>query len=98
MNESVAIDTPIIAVSLNYRLHCWGYMWSEEIKNEGVGNLGFRDQRLALHWIQESMRLPLPYLQTLPAHDQQILLRLVEIPAESPSGGKALVETALAPN
>lgn len=44
----------MIAVSLNYRLHCWGFMWSQEIKDAGVGNLGFRDQRLALHWIQES--------------------------------------------
>jgi triacylglycerol lipase len=49
------MGTPMIAVSLNYRLHCWGFMWSQEIKHAGVGNLGFRDQRLALYWIQESM-------------------------------------------
>jgi carboxylesterase type B len=55
VEESVQMGTPVIAVSLNYRLHCWGFMWSEEISNEGSGNLGFRDQRLALHWIQESM-------------------------------------------
>lgn len=54
VDQSVQIGTPMIAVSLNYRLHCWGFMWSQEIKDAGVGNLGFRDQRLALHWIQES--------------------------------------------
>ncbi|KAL5355750.1 Alpha/Beta hydrolase protein [Aspergillus floccosus] len=55
VSESVDSGTPIVAVSLNYRLHCWGYMWSKEIKKEGVANLGFRDQRLALHWIQENI-------------------------------------------
>ena len=45
----------MIAVSLNYRLQCWGFMWSKEILEEGVANLGFRDQRLALHWIQENI-------------------------------------------
>lgn len=48
------MGTPIVAVSLNYRLHCWGFMWSNEMKEAGVGNLGLRDQRLALHWIKES--------------------------------------------
>ncbi|PCG88068.1 Carboxylesterase, type B [Penicillium occitanis (nom. inval.)] len=49
------METPMIAVSLNYRLHAWGFMWSQEIKDAGVGNLGFRDQRLALHLIQENI-------------------------------------------
>ncbi|KAK6069247.1 flavin-binding monooxygenase [Seiridium cupressi] len=55
VDQSVQMGTPMIAVSLNYRLHCWGYMWSREILEEGVANLGFRDQRLALHWIQENI-------------------------------------------
>ncbi|GLA93240.1 hypothetical protein AtubIFM57143_010589 [Aspergillus tubingensis] len=49
------MGTPIVAVSLNYRLHCWGFMWSNEMKEAGVGNLGLRDQRLALHWIKENI-------------------------------------------
>ncbi|KIW17997.1 hypothetical protein PV08_02284 [Exophiala spinifera] len=53
VQTSQEMGTPVIAVSINYRLHCWGYMWSKEIKDEGVANLGFKDQRLALHWIQE---------------------------------------------
>ncbi|PCH06537.1 Carboxylesterase, type B [Penicillium occitanis (nom. inval.)] len=55
VDQSVQMGTPMIAVSLNYRLHCWGFMWSQEVKDAGVGNLGFRDQRLALHWIQENI-------------------------------------------
>lgn len=51
------MEKPVIAVSLNYRLQCWGFMWSKEMKEAGVGNLGLRDQRLALHWIQESRYL-----------------------------------------
>ncbi|KAL2813467.1 carboxylesterase [Aspergillus cavernicola] len=55
VDQSVKMGRPMIGVSLNYRLHCWGFMWSKEIKDSGVGNLGFRDQRLALHWIQENV-------------------------------------------
>ncbi|KPI42954.1 Lipase 1 [Cyphellophora attinorum] len=55
VQQSQEMGTPVIAVSVNYRLHCWGYMWSNEIKDEGVANLGFKDQRLALHWIQENI-------------------------------------------
>jgi triacylglycerol lipase len=54
VDQSVKIGKPMIATSINYRLHCWGFMWSKEIQQAGAGNLGFRDQRLALHWIQES--------------------------------------------
>lgn len=46
---------PMIGVSLNYRLHCWGFLWGREMKEAGAGNLGLRDQRLALHWLQENL-------------------------------------------
>ncbi|KAJ5222198.1 uncharacterized protein N7469_008438 [Penicillium citrinum] len=55
VDQSVQMGKPTVAVSLNYRLHCWGFMWSKEIKEAGAANLGFRDQRLALHWIQENI-------------------------------------------
>ena len=54
VDQSVKMGTPMIGVSLNYRLHCWGFLWSQEVRDQGVANLGFRDQRMALHWIQES--------------------------------------------
>jgi carboxylesterase type B len=43
--------TPFIAISLNYRLNGWGFLYSNEVRGEGGTNLGLRDQRLALHWV-----------------------------------------------
>lgn len=31
----------------------WGFIASQEVKDAGVTNLGSRDQRLALKWIQK---------------------------------------------
>ncbi|KAF4999654.1 hypothetical protein FGRMN_2303 [Fusarium graminum] len=55
IDESVKLGSPIIGVSINYRLGAWGYLWSSAIKAQGEGNNGFRDQRLALQWIQENI-------------------------------------------
>ncbi|KAF9019189.1 alpha/beta-hydrolase [Hymenopellis radicata] len=55
VQESVQIDEPIIAVSLNYRLAAFGFLASEEIVQSGNANLGLKDQRLALRWIQENI-------------------------------------------
>ncbi|KAG2125787.1 alpha beta-hydrolase [Suillus clintonianus] len=53
VSRSVLLDEPVIYVSLNYRLSAWGFLASEEVKRAGTGNLGLRDQRLALHWVQK---------------------------------------------
>ncbi|KAF5022706.1 hypothetical protein F66182_5254 [Fusarium sp. NRRL 66182] len=55
IEESVRLGSPIIGVSINYRLSAWGYLWSSTVEAQGVGNNGFRDQRLALQWIQENI-------------------------------------------
>ncbi|RSL74386.1 hypothetical protein CEP53_000280 [Fusarium sp. AF-6] len=55
VDESVKMGSPIVGVSINYRLAAWGYLWSKAIKEAGEGNNGFRDQRLALQWIQENI-------------------------------------------
>ncbi|KAI4592836.1 hypothetical protein KJ359_010389 [Pestalotiopsis sp. 9143b] len=41
---------------MNYRLALWGYIRSTEVVGSGNTNLGLRDQRLALLWIQENIR------------------------------------------
>ncbi|KAL4882925.1 Alpha/Beta hydrolase protein [Aspergillus karnatakaensis] len=56
VEQSVKIGKPIIGVSINYRLSLWGFLHSNEVVGEGVTNLGLRDQRLALHWVQENIR------------------------------------------
>lgn len=55
VENSVAIGKPIIGVSVAYRLNAWGFLNSLEVSGSGQTNLGLRDQRLALHWIQENI-------------------------------------------
>ncbi|KAL9109755.1 MAG: hypothetical protein Q9227_005624 [Pyrenula ochraceoflavens] len=55
VQNSVSIGKPIIGVSIQYRLGPWGFLYSQEIQSEGQTNLGLRDQRLALQWIQENI-------------------------------------------
>lgn len=55
VENSVNNGKPIIGVSINYRLAGWGFLASQEVTNSGNTNLGLRDQRLALHWLQENI-------------------------------------------
>lgn len=55
VNSSVAINKPIIAVSLNYRLGGWGFLASKEVVAADEANIGLFDQRLALRWVQENI-------------------------------------------
>ncbi|QIW99505.1 hypothetical protein AMS68_005023 [Peltaster fructicola] len=55
VENSVKIGKPIIAVSINYRLSGWGFLSSAEVSGSGNTNLGLRDQRLALHWLQDNI-------------------------------------------
>ena len=55
VKQSVKIGKPIIGVSINYRLNLWGFLHSNEVVGEGITNLGLRDQRLALYWVQENI-------------------------------------------
>jgi carboxylesterase type B len=55
VQQSVNTQTPFIAVGINYRLQAWGWLFGTEILKQGQANIGLRDQRLALHWIQENI-------------------------------------------
>lgn len=55
VDRSVEMGTPIIAVSFNYRLNVYGFLGGGEARDAGVANNGFRDQRLALRWVQENI-------------------------------------------
>lgn len=57
VKNSVDMGKPIVAASINYRLNGFGFFDSPELREAGLSNLGLRDQRLALHWIQVSPRL-----------------------------------------
>jgi len=55
VDNSVQIGKPIIGVSIGYRLSAWGFLTSQEVQGAGQTNLGLRDQRLALQWVQENI-------------------------------------------
>ncbi|TDZ22036.1 Lipase 1 [Colletotrichum orbiculare MAFF 240422] len=55
VQNSVEQGTPIIGVSLNYRLSVFGFPGGKEAVAAHATNLGFRDQRLALHWVHENI-------------------------------------------
>ncbi|KAF2477571.1 cholinesterase [Lindgomyces ingoldianus] len=55
VKKSVEIGKPIIGVSVNYRLSMWGFITGDEVVKTGNTNLGFRDQRLGMHWIRENI-------------------------------------------
>ncbi|KAF2728817.1 alpha/beta-hydrolase [Polyplosphaeria fusca] len=53
VSTSITLGEPVIVVAANYRLNTFGYLGGKELKAEGNTNLGLRDQRLALEWVQE---------------------------------------------
>ncbi|KAH7357889.1 Alpha/Beta hydrolase protein [Plectosphaerella cucumerina] len=55
VERSVKMGQPIIGVSINYRLNAFGFLSSDEVRASSHSNFGIRDQRLALHWIQENI-------------------------------------------
>ncbi|KAF2755374.1 alpha/beta-hydrolase [Pseudovirgaria hyperparasitica] len=55
VENSVKIGQPIMAVSTNYRLSGWGFLNSNELMGRGLLNIGLKDQRLAMHWVQENI-------------------------------------------
>ncbi|KAK7408725.1 hypothetical protein QQX98_009082 [Neonectria punicea] len=55
VEQSVAEKKPMVAVSINYRLSYWGFLFSKEMEKAGAGNIAFRDQRMALQWLQDNI-------------------------------------------
>ncbi|KXJ87882.1 carboxylesterase family protein-like protein [Microdochium bolleyi] len=55
IQQSVEIGKPVMTVAINYRLAGWGFLGGEDMMGQGLLNIGLRDQRLALHWVQENI-------------------------------------------
>ncbi|KAI0690023.1 carotenoid ester lipase precursor [Cerioporus squamosus] len=53
VQRSIDIGEPVIFVAVNYRLHVFGFLGGQEVKEAGLGNLGLQDQRTALRWVQK---------------------------------------------
>ncbi len=50
--RSVQMSQPVIFVSANYRLNAFGSLAAQEITDAGIANLLLKDQRTAMHWVQ----------------------------------------------
>ena len=79
--------TPILLVSINYRLGPLGFPLGPEAVSRGVLNLGLRDQRIALQWVQKNIAsfggdprkvcptFPCPFsVAGITAHDRSLCL------------------------
>ncbi|KAI0052056.1 sterol esterase [Auriscalpium vulgare] len=53
IQRSIALGEPIIYVAANYRINAFGFLASKEAKAAGYTNIGLRDQRFAMSWIQD---------------------------------------------
>ncbi|KAJ4294580.1 hypothetical protein N0V90_008271 [Kalmusia sp. IMI 367209] len=53
VQQSVLNEKPVIGISINYRMAAFGFIYSEEIQKTRNQNLGLRDQRLALKWVNK---------------------------------------------
>ncbi|KAJ5279435.1 hypothetical protein N7478_004807 [Penicillium angulare] len=56
VNNSVRANKPIVAIAINYRVNGFGFMGGPILRDQGLANLGLRDQRLAFQWIQENIK------------------------------------------
>ncbi|KAG9830566.1 alpha/beta-hydrolase, partial [Aureobasidium melanogenum] len=54
VENSVKIGKPIMAASVAYRLGPFGFLNGDEIAGAGQTNIGLKDQRKALQWLQEN--------------------------------------------
>ncbi|KAJ3558684.1 hypothetical protein NM688_g778 [Phlebia brevispora] len=53
VQDSVKLGTPILYVSMNYRVSALGFLAGKEVKQAGVSNIGLQDQRQAMRWVQK---------------------------------------------
>lgn len=53
--QSVSQGTPIILVTINYRLGGFGFLPGAQILADGAANLGLLDQRMALEWVADNI-------------------------------------------
>ncbi|CCM06340.1 uncharacterized protein FIBRA_08594 [Fibroporia radiculosa] len=53
VERSIALGEPVIFVSHNYRMNAFGFLASQEVEEAGLTNVGLRDQRLAMEWVNQ---------------------------------------------
>jgi hypothetical protein len=56
VQTSIELSAPVIWISINYRLNFLGFPAGHEADAHGALNLGLKDQRLAMEWIQKEIQ------------------------------------------
>ncbi|KAI5366311.1 Putative carboxylesterase, type B, carboxylesterase type B, active, alpha/Beta hydrolase [Septoria linicola] len=56
VRKSISLKEPVIYVAVNYRVSGFGFLGGNDLAAEGGNtNLGLRDQRLGLQWVQDNI-------------------------------------------
>jgi hypothetical protein len=55
ITNSIALKKPVLYVAVNYRVGGFGFLAGKEMQADGSTNLGLKDQRLALQWVQDNI-------------------------------------------
>ncbi|KAF8608648.1 alpha/beta-hydrolase [Ceratobasidium sp. AG-I] len=55
VDRSIKIGKPAIYVAMNYRVGLFGFPPGQEAADAGAVNLGLKDQRLSLEWVQKNI-------------------------------------------
>lgn len=55
VQTSIELSAPVIWISINYRLNFLGFPAGREADTHGALNLGLKDQRRAMEWIQKEI-------------------------------------------
>lgn len=53
--QSVANGLPVVYVAMNYRLNIFGFALNDALNSTDSLNIGLKDQRLALEWVQQNI-------------------------------------------
>lgn len=54
VKKSVSLGQPVMYVAINYRVGGFGFLAGSDLQSEGNTNLGLKDQRLGLQWVQDN--------------------------------------------
>ena len=49
-------DHDMVVVTFNYRVGPWGFLASKEVVENGDTNIGLKDQRFLLEWVQKNIK------------------------------------------
>lgn len=65
VDQSTTLNQPILYVAVNYRTGAFGFLAGSDLQSEHNTNLGLKDQRLGLQWVQDNSKSNIGSSQTI---------------------------------